>query len=304
MTVRNWTWREGVRVGIPVGFVGYFALNRTFLTPDVLFFILFLLFLSYGLAIQFVVRFLPFLGLLVSYDGLRGFIPFVSKRVHFTEMIDFDRWLGGGTIPTVHLQHLLYHGRLHWYDFYFYGLYMMHFVLPVLFAVLVWRRRAQHYWTYVWSLVTLSFAGFFTYLAFPAAPPWMAAEKGMILPIEKISTDVWYAFGVHNFPTLYEKFSPNLVAAVPSLHAAYPTLVALFVWRLFGKKWGALAFLYPLSMWIGVVYMGEHYVFDVILGALYAAAAFFAVPYLLRAIRRVAVTIRSANAPVRKPIVQ
>jgi membrane-associated phospholipid phosphatase len=28
--------------------------------------------------------------------------------------------------------------------------------------------------------------------------------------------------------------------------------------------------IYPLAMWLGVVYMGEHYVFDVILGIVYA----------------------------------
>jgi len=99
---------------------------------------------------------------------------------------------------------------------------------------------------------------------------------------------------VHNFPTLYEKFAPNQVAAVPSLHSAYPTLVALFIRQLYGARWGAVAFLYPISVWIGVVYMGEHYVFDVIFGAAYAVAAFYGVSALMRVWKRWRVQRRSA----------
>jgi len=258
----------------------YFVIHRVFLTPDVLFVILFVVFLVYGMAFEFFKKFSPFLILLLSYDGLRGFIPYVSKHVHYYPAITFDRWLGGGEVVTERLQHLLYHGHLHWYDFYFYSLYTLHFVMPILLAVLIWRTRPQQYWRFVWSLVTLSYAGFITYLAFPAAPPWMASQNGYIPHIEKLSTDIWFALGVHNFPTLYAKFSPNEVAAVPSLHAAYPTLVVLFIWDLYGRKWGIPALIYPLSMWFGVVYMGEHYVFDVLLGILYAVVSFFVVKWL------------------------
>lgn len=251
--------------------------QRAFLTPEVIFILLFVIFLVYGQANEFVRRFLPFLALLISYDALRSFIPFVSHRVHYTAMINFDRWLAAGHLPTALLQQWLYHGHLQWYDFYFYALYVLHFVTPILVAVLIWKTRPKSYWPYVWSFVVLSYAGFITYLLFPAAPPWLAAQNGFIAPIEKISTDVWWAMGVHNFPSLYEKFSPNLVAAVPSLHAAYPTLVALFIWQLYGKKWGLLTLLYACSVWVGVVYMGEHYVFDVILGIIYAIGAFLAV---------------------------
>ncbi len=265
---------------VPVAIVAFFVIWRVFLTPDILFILLFIVFLLYGLAFEFIKKFSPFLILLLSYDSLRGFVPYVSKHVHYYPMIGFDRFLGRGQIVTARLQHVLYHGSLHWYDFYFYGLYMMHFVVPILMAVLIWRTRPQHYWRFVWSLVALSYAGFLTYLLFPAAPPWMASQNGYIPHIEKLSTDIWYALGVHNFPTLYAKFSPNEVAAVPSLHAAYPTLVVLFIWNLYGRKWGTLALLYPLSMWLGVVYMGEHYVFDVVCGIVYAVVSFFGVKYI------------------------
>ena len=274
--------RRYLKMAVPLVLIAFFLVWRVFLTPDAIFVLLFAVFVVYGLAIEFIKRFLPFMGLLVSYDSLRGFIPFVSKHIHYSTMIDADDIFGDGKLPTVRLQQLLYHGGLRWYDFYFYGLYMLHFVVPLLVAVLIWRTRPQQYWRFVWSFILLSYAGFLTYLAFPAAPPWMAAQNGYIPHIEKLSTDIWWAFGVHNFPTLYEKFAPNPVAAVPSLHAAYPTMIVLFIWQLYGRRWGLLALFYALSVWVGVVYMGEHYVFDVLLGITYAVVSFFTVQWLMK----------------------
>jgi membrane-associated phospholipid phosphatase len=100
--------------------------------------------------------------------------------------------------------------------------------------------------------------------------------------ITKLSTAIWWGWGVHSFPTIYNHMNPNPVAAVPSLHAAYPTLDLLFVWRLFGWRFGLPFAVYPLSVWVGVVYMGEHYVVDVLLGILYAVVIFFAYQYAAR----------------------
>lgn len=147
--------------------------------------------------------------------------------------------------------------------------------MPVLVALLLWWRRERLYWPFVCGLIMLSFAGFITYVLFPAAPPWLASDNGYIDPIHRISSDIWAAMGVTNFSEVYSKISPNPVAAVPSLHAAYPTLMVLYVARAFGwrKTWWLA--LYPVSMWLGIVYLGEHYVFDVILGAAYAVGAYY-----------------------------
>jgi hypothetical protein len=275
-------WLRRLRLLLPFVVVAFFLYWRIFFTPDALFVVLFVIFLSYGLAVEFIAKFLPFLALLASYDAFRGLVPYISKHIHYQPMIKFDSFVGHGTLPTVWLQRLLYHGTLHWYDFYFYGLYMMHFVTPILIAVLIWRTRPQQYWRFVWSLVALSYAAFVTYIIFPAAPPWMASQNGYIPHIEKLSTDIWWAMGVHNFPSLYDKFAPNPVAAVPSLHAAYPTMVTLFIWRLYGWKWGLVALFYAASVWVGVIYMGEHYLFDVCLGITYAVMAFVAVSLAMR----------------------
>jgi hypothetical protein len=255
--------------------VSYIILfRRTVWTPDLLFVLFMGVFFLYGKGRQFLYQFGPFIVLLLAYDSLRSFAPLVNHRVHYLEMVHFDRWLAGGILPTVQLQHWWYHGHLSWYDFYFYLLYMCHFLIPLLVAVLIWRYRAMHYNRYITAFLLLSYAGFLTYIAFPAAPPWMASEMGLIDPIHKISTDVWWSVGVHDYPSIYKSLSPNLVAAVPSLHAAYPTLIALFIWRAFGWRWMLAMIWYPLSIWTGIVYMGEHYVFDALIGIFYAISSF------------------------------
>jgi membrane-associated phospholipid phosphatase len=200
-------------------------------------------------------------------------------------MPNFDKFLFG-TLPTITLQKWLWHGYVTWYDFMFYGVYMMHFVLPIVLAIIIWKLRESHYWKFVTAYLFTSFAAFLVFLAYPTAPPWLASQNGYIAPITRISSAVYSAMGIKNFPSLYNHFAPNPVAAVPSLHAAYATLFVLFVFKLFGKKWGTLSLIYPILMIFGVVYMGEHYVFDVVTGIILAVIGFLIAPWLLRQVQR------------------
>jgi hypothetical protein len=253
--------------------------QRTFWTPDTLFILLLCISAVFGQARAFIIRFLPLVLLMTLYELFRGFADDLNGTVHFTEMIDFDRWMFFGHLPTVVLQEWWWQGQVQWYDFYFYFLYMIHFLMPALLAVLIWKKKPKHYWQFMWALVGLSFAAFVTYLLFPAAPPWMASlpEHGYITePMRRISSDIWWAMGVKNFTELYNNIPANQVAAVPSLHSAFPMLFSMFVTGLFGMKRFWWVYIYPISMWVGVTYMGEHYVIDVILGALYAVLAYYA----------------------------
>jgi len=271
---RQAPWLFWLRAAYFLIVVGVLVFYREIWTPDVLFLIFLGVFVLYGLGKDYLLHFGPFVVLLVSYDSLRSIVPLINSRVHYFPQINFDRWVGHGTLPTAWLQHLLYHGYLTWYDYYFYILYMCHFLTPLIVALLIWRLRPRLYVRYVLGFVLLSYAGFATYVAFPAAPPWMASDLGLIPHIQQISSDVWWALGIHGFPSIYEKLDPNNVAAVPSLHAAYPTLMWLYITQAFGRRWGLALVWYPVSMWVGVVYLGEHYVFDVVLGVIYAAVAF------------------------------
>ena len=248
---------------------------RAIWTPDLLFFMFLGICVLYGKGRQFLFKFGPFVVLLLAYDSLRSIAPFLNSRVNYWEMIHFDRFIAGGELPTVILQQWWYNGSVSWFDYYFYLLYMCHFLVPVIAGLIIWKYRESDFNRFVVSFVVLSYAAFITYVLFPAAPPWMASELGLIPNIHKISTDIWWSLGVTDFPSLYRTLSPNLVAAVPSLHSAYPLLISIFVFRGFGKKWGTISLIYPISIWIGIVYMGEHYVFDIVVGVAYVFMSYF-----------------------------
>ena len=60
---------------------------------------------------------------------------------------------------------------------------------------------------------------------------------------------------------------------MPSMHAAYPLLAALYAFRLF--RWRALPlFAYTGCVWLSIVYLGEHYVVDIMGGVVFVAAAY------------------------------
>lgn len=275
--------RFALRVTVVLLAVALLFLKRSIWTPDTLLIIILIIGVVFGRTREFIVRFVPFLGLLVVYDSMRGIADDLNSNVHYTEMIGFDRWLAGGTLPTLWLQHELWHGSVMWYDFYFYFLYTMHFLMPVIVGLILWRYRPRLYWPFVWTIVGVSFAAFITYIIFPAAPPWYASEHGFILePLHRISSDVWWAMGVQDFSEVYKNISPNAVAAVPSLHSAYPLIASLFLIKAFGLRRVWWVLLYPLSMWVGVVYLGEHYVFDIVWAIIFTSVGILAVRHGFR----------------------
>lgn len=266
-------------------------------TPDKLLVLLTFVFMIFKKGVALLKRLSPFVVLLLVYESFRGLVPHLNGNVNILWMPGVDVALFG-TLPTITLQNWLWNGQVQWYDFVIYIVYMLHFVLPVGLALLVWRLRPQHYWRVIASFIVLSFAGFLTFLAFPAAPPWMAARDGHIPPITRVSSEVWASLGVKDFPSVYNKISPNPVAAVPSLHAAYATLLAVIVITLFRSKWRYLILVYPVIIYFGTVYQGEHYVVDALAGIVYAGLAYRFTPNLILVTKRL---YRSFTRQLKQP---
>jgi membrane-associated phospholipid phosphatase len=253
----------------------------SFPTPDKLLIFLIFIFMIFNLAWDMFKRLGPFIIILLVYDSFRSLVPSLNKHVHYTLMPHFDKLLFG-TLPTITLQNWLWHGHVTWYDYVFYTFYMLHFVLPIFLAVLIYKVRSSEYWRFALTYITVSFVAFIVFILYPTAPPWLASQNGYIPHITRISSAIYAAMGIHNFPSIYNRFAPNPVAAVPSLHAAFSILFLLFVYKLFGKRWAALSLIYPICIIFGVVYMGEHYVFDVITGIVLAVLSYLIVPVLMR----------------------
>jgi membrane-associated phospholipid phosphatase len=224
--------------------------------------------------LQIVVDWLPIVLVLCAYDFTRGAADSLGIGVHVHPMIDFDRFLFFGATPTEWLQARLYEpGVVNWWDVAFTLVYTSYFIVPFALAGILWIRDRLAFLRFTRRLVSLALAGVATYIAFPAAPPWMAAEMGLLDGVHRTTSEGWGVLGVGT-AGLFSKgqSSANLVAAVPSLHSAFTALVAMFLWGRVRRRWRPLLALYPLAMGFTLVATGEHYFFDVLLGWLYAGA--------------------------------
>jgi hypothetical protein len=283
-TKENWQTFNGHDKIILFAVLGYLVIvsafmvwHQEFFSPDRFFVFAFLGMLLLGRAWQFFWDWMPWILLILGYDYLRGLVPQISGRVHVHAMIYFDKLLFG-VVPTIALQHRFFtDGHIRWYDQAAVILYFLHFVVPFLAAVVFWIIDRHIFKQYMAAMVVLSYAAFVTYFLFPAMPPWMAGQMGFLPPVAHIMDQVLAHFAHPvNLPTVYNYVGANLVAAVPSLHAAYPLMMALFMQKKW-PKWGLLAFAYPFAMWFAVVYLGEHYVFDVVVGIIYTLSIFILV---------------------------
>jgi hypothetical protein len=210
---------------------------------------------------------LPLLGLLVVYDELRGAVAVVPGRAHWAAQTAVDQWIGGGAVPTDWLQRRLWTpGDLHWFDYAVWGVYMTHFFAVWLVAAMLWRVARDRFPHYALLTAALTLAAFLVYWRYPAQPPWLAAESGHIAPVERIVPIVWDRLGVGSMKSVYENRDVvNTVAAMPSLHAAYPLMLLLFFWRS-GRCVRAGLALYTIAMAYALVYGGEHFVTDIVAG--------------------------------------
>ncbi len=222
-----------------------------------------------------VLHWLPLYGLLVAYDFLRGAASVPVDRAHLSPQLDADEAMFGASGPTVWLQdHLWTPGHLHAWDIAVWGVYMTHFFAVWIVAAILWRGPRERFRRWVLLVVLVTVGALLTYWRYPAQPPWMAADRGVLPPIDRIVPEVWGRLGVRTVQSLYEDGRlVNTVAAVPSLHAAYPALLLAFFWPA-GRWVRAGLAAYALAMAFTLIYSGEHFFADVLAGWVLVAVAF------------------------------
>lgn len=254
------------------------------IAPDRYAFVLLFASLFIKRARNFFFDWFPFIFLLISYDFLRGFADNLISSVNYSLAIQADQWIFK-TLPTVSLQKAFLHlPYLSWYDYAATVIYFLHFALPLAFAFLLWINNRKHFREFTTGIIVVSYIAWATFLIFPAAPPWLAQKEGYIDGVTKIMDLTLQSFPTRlNLPTVYTNFNPNPVAAIPSLHAAYTFLIFLFALKFF-KKRGLIFFPYVIAVWVSIVYLGEHYVFDVFTGAIYATFSYLLAKQVLHQI--------------------
>jgi hypothetical protein len=226
-----------------------------------------------------------------AYIFAGTFAEKIDFPVHYMPQIDMDKLIGLGQLPTTWLQDHLYTGHTGPLELFTVVMYISHFFVPLLLGFyLWWTRRSEAFTTLMFGILTVSILGEITFILAPTAPPWMAADHGLIPPVHHVIKETLGNLGLSSAAELKDRPGTyNVVAAMPSLHAAWP-LIGYFVARYYGlPRWLRVGQLLIFAgVLFAIVYGGEHYVADALVGALYAWVAWRIVIWLLgkRASRR------------------
>ena len=240
-----------------------------------------------------------FLAALLAWQFTAPVATQLSAPWHLTELIDADRFMFHGVVPTAWLQAHLYHpGVLEPWDVFAVAMYSLHFFTPLIVGFVLWLTNRALFHKFAFAFVLVAVAGFATYIAYPAVPPWLAAHHlvayhhiylrsphgRVYLPgvrnIFDVTAHHWYnAYnGQITIGFLHQHI--DQIGAMPSQHAAFPFLCLLFLRRQFGR-WAYLGWLYIAGITFSIVYLGQHYVIDAVVGFVYAALGYAFVMHVM-----------------------
>jgi membrane-associated phospholipid phosphatase len=206
-------------------------------------------------------------------------------RVHVDYPIAIDRVIGLGETPTVRLQRLLGRsGEVRPHDTLLAWVHWAWFFFPhgtVLYVLLRHRDRYER----SAALMAATFdAGLAGYWLLPTAPPWWAGRASHRRHVRRIMVEAGKQFWGSRWEPLYDSLGGNPFAAMPSLHFA-TSVTSARVLSDTGPVAGALGWSYAMTLGFALVYLGEHYVVDLLAGFALAEAVRRAEPRALPALR-------------------
>ncbi|MDR1991993.1 MAG: phosphatase PAP2 family protein [Nitrososphaerota archaeon] len=255
--------------------IGIFCLQYHIIPGPEFLVLAFLIYAAYNKTTwRFLKDWLPFITVFISYQIMYGIVGTVSQNNLHAGPYNLEMGIFGGQLPCILLQEAI---RLPVLDYVGAFFYSLHFFAPTIFAYILWKASPPNYWKYTVAFGLCTYGALITFLFYPVAPPWIEVSSG----VSRILTDsVDVSLGIPVYKTLFDFLSSNLYAAFPSMHSALPFLISLFAIKIWKKK--ALPILiFPFGVWFSAVYLGEHYVVDVLGGIAYALLAFIVVERVL-----------------------
>lgn len=170
----------------------------------------------------------------------------------------YESAMFGGTEPGRFLQAHLYAHDLAWLDYAGYLAHGLWFGVPFAFGIVLMVYQRERLMEFLTMLNVLVYGCTLSFVFFPVRPPWM--EEGIVRVLAVRNAD-------------YISLDNNPMAAFPSLHAALPCAVAIFYFTRCDRRvrpYGWLVAAYTAWVSFSIVYLGEHWVIDVLGG--YAVA--------------------------------
>jgi membrane-associated phospholipid phosphatase len=197
-----------------------------------------------------------------------------ERRVHVAYPIVADRVLGLGELPSARLQRALSRRGpegVQWrpLDRVLVWAHWSWFIVPHGSLLYLLLRHREHFpRAAVMTYAVFNTGAIFYWLA-PTAPPWWvdvgAEPAATSAPVRRMMVEYGEFFWRDGWGSLYSVFGGNPLAAMPSLHFATSVMAALLLAEA-SPIAGALGFAYAATLGFALVYLGEHYVVDLLGG--------------------------------------
>jgi membrane-associated phospholipid phosphatase len=190
------------------------------------------------------------------------------RRLRVDYPIRADTVLGGGELPNVRLQRALAGlGRRNTVDRFLSWAHWAWFLEPHGSLTWILARHPEHFARSARQMSAVYDIGCAIYTAVPTAPPWWASEHGLTdAKVRRIMQEVGEEEWGRAWPVLYDTLGGNPWAAMPSLHFATSLMSALLLSET-GPAAGVVGWTYAGVLGFALVYLGEHYVVDLLAGA-------------------------------------
>ena len=259
-------WREHSYLMLPLGFsvgLGVFDyLTGAFVSSPLSFLLILLVPVICALALsrRSGRAWFPLIMVTLSYEALAGPIDSIADTTKVLSLFHFDETVWGFNL-TGWVQSSLFSPPLTYATVL---LYEMLIPLVAATSIIVWRWRRREFGKYVTAMLLTSYAAMVTFLLIPTAPPWF----------DGVAKNLVQATGVTQTPAylgpLASFLEPDKFAAFPSLHAAFTVICAYFLMKV-DRRLGALAVVIAGGTFFSTLYLGQHYLIDLLAGAAYAA---------------------------------
>jgi hypothetical protein len=229
----------------------------------------------------------------------------LARRVKVAYPVRADRLLGAGTTPTLRLQRALgTPGSFVWWEKLLVWSHWVWFAFPhgtVLYLIARHPDRVAAGAGRIYATFDLGLVG---YWAIPTAPPWYAAaeggmEDGLTPELRRMMVEYGEHFWKSGWAPLYGVFGGNPLAAMPSLHFA-TSVTAAHVLAETGSRAARLGWAYAMVLGVALVYLGEHYVVDLVAGLALAEGVRAAAPAAAPAARRVSTAVQAIESRARR----
>jgi membrane-associated phospholipid phosphatase len=215
-----------------------------------------------------------------------------------------DRALGLGRLPNARLQRRLARlpgvGRLNRFLTWAHWLW---FLEPYFALTYILVRHPERFPRAAGQLAAVFDVGCIGYFAVPTAPPWWASEQGLTgEEVRRIMVEVGEETWGGAWPRMYAALGGNPWAAMPSLHFATATTAAIALSEA-GRGPGAVGWAYAVTLGFALVYLGEHYVTDLVAGAALVAAVRRSEPLVEPTVERINSTLRRLERIANPPMI-